>query len=253
MKRQTTAAAIAAIRLFAVAIIGATATGEETDVAPETIAYLGNVRGSWKNSVTAAANELSRHISVVLGRELAPVSWEKASGPGIILVTESKYVPDDLSVGFKGSRRDAFMIRHPYVLDGRTVCLLVANDQYGYDYPVYFFLKHFMNVDWVGPGELGEVIPSQPGWTFPGTLDVFENPDFEMRLWADRQFRMARPLLAGSSRMGFHHAFGSIYAPAKYAESDPDIYPLIAGERRVPDPKAKGPASPRLMRKCANR
>ena len=35
------------------------------------------------------------------------------------------------------------------------------------------------------------------GTTQVEKIDVIENPDFEMRLWADREFRMARPLLAG--------------------------------------------------------
>jgi len=34
----------------------------------------------------------------------------------------------------------------------------------------------------------------------------------------------------------FHHAFGRIYAPGKCAKTDPDLYPLIGGKRRVPSP-----------------
>jgi hypothetical protein len=67
----------------------------------------------------------------------------------------------------------------------------------------------------------------------PEQIDILENPDFEMRLWTGQSFT-SRPWLARSSRMGFHHALGHVFHPAKHGDS-PEVYPLIAGKRYIPE------------------
>lgn len=204
------------------------------------VAYKGVEKDSRpQHTVTFAAKKLAEYMSRVLKTEVAVSPWDKAQGEHLFLITDAKQVPSEIAQEFDGKRGDAFLIRYPYQIDGRKVCLLVAHDSKGYDFPVYEFLRRFMGVEWVGPGELGEIVPENPDWRLPDQITVLENPDFEMRHWADFTFDYARPLLAGSPRMDFHHAFGKIYPPSKYAQTDPVIYPLIDGKRYVPDPKAE--------------
>lgn len=207
------------------------------------VAYKGVEKGGRYKTVTHAATEMSKYMSKVLGTKINVVPWGKADADTIFLITESKYAPREIAKGLEGKRLDAFTIKYPCKLDGKNVCLLVSHDSYGYDYPVYYFLRRYMGVDWLGPGEAGEVIPKNPQWKLPQQIEISENPDFEMRLWDGWTIPFSRKNLAGSSRMDFHHAFGKIYAPKKYSKTDPDIYPLIDGKRFVPDPNGDHPTS----------
>jgi Domain of unknown function (DUF4838) len=204
------------------------------------IVFKGEEKGRNEHTAVNAATELAKYMSAVLNQRVRVVGWKKAKAPNIFYVTEAKYAPADVAALLRGKRGDAFVIKYPYMLNGKKVCLLVSHDKKGYDYPVYYFLNRFMGVDWVGPGEIGKVIPKNPGWKMPEQIDILENPDFEMRHWGDFKFNHARTLLAGSPRMGFHHALGNIFSPEKYGKSDPDIYPLIEGKRYIPDWKAAG-------------
>lgn len=215
-----------------------------------TVAYKGEVKGRREHTVTHAASELAEYMGRVLGTEIGTSPWEsirpprqardrqaqgrQADGGNLFLITDADHAPEDIARGLDGKRRDAFLIRYPYRIDDRKVCLLVSHDARGYDYPVYYFLKHSMGCDWLGPGATGEVVPTDPDWEMPARISVLENPDFEMRYWSDVTFGQARKLLAGSHRFDFHHAFGRVYPPEKYAASDPDVYPLIDGKRKVP-------------------
>jgi hypothetical protein len=200
-----------------------------------TVGYKGDVKHHRKQfNVSKVAGLFSNYLSRVLGTKVQTAPWQEAQGQNLFLITDASHAPAEIASELKGNRLDAFAIRYPYVLDGKKVCLIVSHDSHGYDLAVYYFLTKYVGVHWVGPGEIGEVVPVNPGWKMPEKISELQNPDFEMRHWGDYTFDHARPLLAGSIRMGFHHAFGSIYSPKKYAETDPDVYPLIEGKRRVP-------------------
>ena len=201
-----------------------------------TVGYEGDVKHHRKQfNVSKVAGLFAKYLSRVIGTEVKTSPWDKAEGKNLFLITDAIHAPAEIAAELNGKRLDAFVIRYPYVLEGKKVCIIVSHDSHGYDYPVYYFLSKYVDVHWVGPGEIGEVVPKNPGWKMPDRISVLENPDFEMRHWSDNTFDHARPLLAGShTRMGFHHAFGAIYSPKKYAQSDPDVYPLIDGKRLVP-------------------
>jgi len=205
-----------------------------------TIAYKGEVKGRPEHTVTHAAKVLGKYMGRVLGTEIKNVPWDKAEGENLFLIMDATRAPEEIARELDGKRGDAFLIRYPYEIDGRKVCLMVSHDSHGYDFPVYYFLRTFMDVDWVGPGDTGEIVPSDTDWRMPETIAVLENPDFEHRYWGDSLYQHARPLSAGSHRMGFHHALGVVFSPSKYGETDPDIYPLIDGKRYVPDWKDPG-------------
>ena len=215
-----------------------------------TVAFDGNVAGSPRYRVSTAASELAAYMAKVLGAEVKTCPLANAPAERVLVLTDCEHAPPEVGKLLEGKRRDAFVIQYPFVLDGKTVCLLVSHDIYGYDFPGYYFLTKYMDFHWVGPGDLGEVYEQKPDWALPESIDILENPDFEMRLWADRGFKMARPLLAGSNRLGFHHAFGGIFAPRKYAKTDPDIYPLIDGKRMVPETEAGAPAATQGWQPC---
>ncbi len=199
------------------------------------VGYVGDVKHHRKKfNVSKVAELFARYLSRVLDTDVQTAPWEDAEGKNLFLITDARHAPAEIASELDDKRLDAFVIRYPYIHKGRKVCLIVSHDSHGYDFPVYYFLTKYVGVHWVGPGEVGEVVPLNPGWKMPDKIADLESPHFEMRHWGDYSFDHARPLLAGSIRMGFHHAFGAIYSPKKYAETDPDVYPLIEGKRRVP-------------------
>ena len=72
---------------------------------------------------------------------------------------------------------------------------MAAHDQHATDFPGYYFLTTYLDVHWVGPGELGEVVPRKPGWHMPPRIEVIEAPQFQHRMWNGRAFN-SRPWLA---------------------------------------------------------
>lgn len=217
-----------AVLLVSVAVLGA-------PDAKWDVAYMGSETGNRPSgNVALAAGELSKYMSMVLGTEIKSVPWSKAAGKSVILVTEAKYAPPEMARRLEGKSGDAFAIRYPFDIEGRKVCLLVSHDDLAYDYPVYFFLTRFLDVHWVGPGELGEVVPDRPDWRMPEEIDVLENPDFEIMRQLLIDDVLERRWLAGSSRMQFNHAIPAIFDPQKYGKTDPDIYPLVEGKRYIP-------------------
>ncbi|MDP6357629.1 MAG: DUF4838 domain-containing protein [Planctomycetota bacterium] len=190
------------------------------------------VAGKGTKKIKEVTDELARYISKVNGKKVSSVAWQPNKGKNVFLVTEVANAPKDIAAQLEGKRGDAFAIRYPVEVDGQKVCLLVAQDEDGYDRPVYFFLNRFMNVHWVGPGELGEVITPQPDWKMPEKIDVLENPDFEMRHWYSPTFR-CRQWLAAGVRMSFHHALGHVFHPNKHKDT-PEVFPLVGGKRFIP-------------------
>ena len=108
---------------------------------------------------------------------------------------------------------------------------------------VYDLLEQ-LGVRWYFPGELGEEIPQTPtirvSW-----LENAENPDFILRdMWlayADRpgEEKQAYRTWQRHNRMGgvhaqMGHALGYIISPQEYGETHPEYFPLIDGERLVP-------------------
>ena len=182
-----------------------------------------------------AADELARYLNKVLGKEVSSVEWQPNTARSVFLVTEVSYAPSDMARQLAGKRRDAFAIRYPVEMDGQSVCLLVSQDEDGYDRAVYNFLTRFLNVHWVGPGELGEVYTPRPDWRMPESIEILENPDFEMRHWHSPAFS-CRQWLAAGVRMGFHHALGHVFHPDKHGD-EPEVYPLVGGRRFIPKPE----------------
>ncbi|HRU05702.1 MAG TPA: DUF4838 domain-containing protein, partial [Candidatus Brocadiia bacterium] len=187
-----------------------------------------------------AAIEMGGYLEKVLGAPVAVGEWRPNKAKHAFLITDVAHAPADIRQALDGKRRDAFAIRYPVKVDGQDVCVLVSQDEQAHDYPAVCFLTRFMDVHWVGPGEIGEVWEKRPDWAMPEKISVLENPAFEMRLWNSQSWK-SRKWLAGSGRMGFHHALGHVFHPAKWAEKFPEVYPLVGGNRYIPNLKADGP------------
>jgi len=184
-------------------------------------------------SVNHAAEELARHMGDVLGTDVEIAPWAKAAGENLFLVTEEQYAPEDVRRALAGKRLDAFVIKYPAVVDGRKVCLLASRDSMGYLFAVYYFLREYLGVEWVGPGEVGRIVPNRPDWSMPEQIDVLENPDYEHRAWSSPAVD-ARCWLANGRRLAFHHGMHHAFDPRRYADQ-PDLYPFYEGRRHVPD------------------
>ena len=180
-----------------------------------------------------AADELATYINKVLGKPVSSVKWQPNKAKNVFVVMQASNAPKEIAERLKDKRADAFVIRYPVEYEGQKVCLMVSQDADGHDRPIYYFLTKFMDIHWVGPGELGEVFDPKPDWTMPATIDVLENPDFEMRHWYSPSFT-CRQWLAAGVRMDFHHALGRVFSPDKHGDT-PEVYPLVKGRRFVPE------------------
>ena len=184
------------------------------------------------------AQRMAELMSRVVKTQVKAVPWEQAQADTVFVITETKHVHQQTVAPLEGKARDAFLIKYPHEMDGRKVCLLLSRDNKAYALPMYYFLRRFMDVEWVGPGKLGEVIPENPAWTIPESIDVLENPDYEHRslhIFADMD---AQAWFLNGNRMGFHHSMNKIYDPRKYADQE-EFYPYYDGMRHVADPNIK--------------
>jgi hypothetical protein len=189
-----------------------------------------------ERAAAAAALTMKEHLEKVLGTQVVATPWQATDAPHVFVITDAQHAPA-VAPRLAGKKRDAFVIDYPAQWEGRTVCLLVARDEKAYDFPVYHFLRTYMGVDWVGPGELGIVFREQSDWQMPPAIDVFDEPAYEHRMWSGNSFR-SREWLARSGRMGFHHALGNVFSPSKHGDT-PEVYPLIKGKRYVPPADGK--------------
>ena len=96
-------------------------------------------------------------------------------------MTEAQHAPQSVQDELAGKPKDAFVIKYPIMVDGKEVALLCGNDHLAYAFPVYYFLRTYMNVEWVGPEAIGEIVPSNASWTMPASIDVLREPDYDHR------------------------------------------------------------------------
>jgi hypothetical protein len=95
----------------------------------------------------------------------------------------------------------------------------------------------------VMPGDIGEVYHSIDALQIPKNLYLLNpGPDFLMRLWSGPSGFDQTVWLADNSatkRFQFHHNMYNIYPPEKFSHSNPEFYPVIRGERYLPQPGKK--------------
>ena len=195
-----------------------------------------NAKPSVYSKTDKAVSLLSEYYDKVTGKKLEVKEFGSIEQTeNIFLIVDAENLNEVDKSKFSKTARDSVMIKYPYNYKKKTVCLLASYDHCSSDYPVYYFLSTFMDFHWIGPGELGEVYSKIPNWKIPDTIDVFEEPDFEMRTWATPDFT-GRQWLAWSGRMHWHHNIGSVFHPNKYGKKYPEVYPMLKnGKRFIPD------------------
>ncbi|MBO5793109.1 MAG: DUF4838 domain-containing protein [Lentisphaeria bacterium] len=186
-------------------------------------------------TLEATAALFAKRLSQTLKQEIKVVPFEKADAQTIFLITREAVAGGEYSKVLSGKPKDSFIIRYPVTFKGKkNVCLLMSRDAWGYCYPGNFFLRKYLGVDIVLPGELGLVIPDNSKWQMPGKINVQESPDFNTRAWTMNSYidkELSRMYLGESRRNISWHTFGVVINPKKYGKKHPEYFPLVRGKR----------------------
>lgn len=136
-----------------------------------------------------------------------------------------------LDPGFADGAIDAYVIEFPAP---GAIVILGATDS-GTEFGVYGFLKRFLGVRWLLPGEHGRDVPEAATIVIPDE-PVRDEPAFMSRLFSGG--RAAAVEWARRNGMhgtiSFHHNLRELYKPEVFAEEHPEFFPLVNGERFNP-------------------
>ncbi len=185
-----------------------------------------------------AARELRHYVEAICGVEL-PLNQDakKVAGTGLYIggcepTTEADFPAEDLNPETYAIRvRDGsvfFTGRHPT--------------------PTYFavisFIEDALGVRWFAPGEQWEYVPDgQAGELVVEVNEVVKVPDTSPRVWSGHSWneKWAAWNLHNKTilsevvpRRQFQNRLYTVFPPEKYAETHPEYYPLIDGERWIP-------------------
>lgn len=201
-------------------------------------------------SATKAAAELQHYIERISGATLPIVKHgqdvpAELKGKARLLVGASpETAAHKLNIP-TGDNRDH--TAEGFVLATRGTDVIIAgNEGPLYDGTLYaaYELLEQLGVRWYFPGAFGEVVPGDKSITVPA-LDLRQTPSFVMRNiwmsgWAANSGDFPQYLLRNKGTERGFFAFpadGSIHRlapPAKYAESDPQIYAMARDGVRYP-------------------
>lgn len=125
---------------------------------------------------------------------------------------------------------DGFLIAVP----DRSRVLLAGATPQGTEFAVYDFLERELGVRWLFPGELGEHVPSHEDLCVSGP-DLLSEPAFLSRLFfvrgeGGREWTRRNRV---HSRIEFHHNISKLI-PISFTKTNPEFFPLIDGNRRLP-------------------
>ena len=199
-------------------------------------------------TLESTAQLFAKRLSQTLKQTVSVVPFEKADAETLFLITREATAGDEYSKILAGKPKDSFIIRYPVTFKGKkNVCLLMCRDAWGYCYPGNFFLRKYLGVDIVLPGEIGLVIPDNSKWQMPAKINVQESPDFNTRAWTMNSYidkELSRMYLGESRRNISWHTFGLVIDPKKYGKSHPEYFPLVRGKRHNSPNKQLGDWAP---------
>jgi len=177
-----------------------------------------------------AAQELQTYVRKITGAEL-PVKTEADAPAGATVHVGRTKRAEERCPELAELDRDGFLAR----TEGNTL-FLVGRTGPGTEFAVYWFLQKVGGVRWFMPMEIGEVVPKRPTLAVP-TLDERQEPDFLSRLYSGlpgaEGARWAKRNLM-RRRFNFHHNLLNVIKPSQYGPTNPDFFPLVNGERRIP-------------------
>ncbi|MEA3401454.1 MAG: DUF4838 domain-containing protein [Armatimonadota bacterium] len=183
-----------------------------------------------------AAEELADVLERITGAGVPVVEAAPGQGPRALVgaAAEGAFTTDEIA----GLSYDGYRIRargEVLAIAGRTP----AGTMNG----VCGFLQDHLGVRWFMPSELFEVLP-ETSTIRVAECDELEQPTFDCRLFSGldgnyqeawrRHLRLSVRSWEVPFAAGFSHWLYGLFPPSKFAETDPEIYPIINGERVRP-------------------
>ena len=186
--------------------------------------------------VEEAATDLQRYIELVTGRTL-PFGEERPDAT-CIHIGQTRYVKA-MRLGLEHLDYDGFIICTRF--RGNVPQLIIAGrTPVGTSSGVNYFLRRYVGVQWLFPGELGEIVPKRTNIAIPAELDDKQEPDYLQREhWVAGQPKAwgafeARSLMRSAfPRTVVGHSIPEAIHPDMYGEH-PEYFPLIDGKRFKP-------------------
>ncbi len=194
-----------------------------------------------------AAEELQHYIRAMSGAVLPiqymqPYELEAAyyEGTQLLVVAIGEETARQFGLDVPRLEPEGFF----QMCDGTGLLGVLGKDPEGLMFGVYDLLEQ-LGVRWYMPTDLGEHIPVRETIEV-GYLGNAESPDFILRdMWlaySDRpesekqayaRWRTRNKM--GGIRASMGHSLGGIISPAEYGEAHPEYFPLIDGERMIPE------------------
>ncbi|HCU38687.1 MAG TPA: hypothetical protein DGT21_25710 [Armatimonadetes bacterium] len=221
--------------------------------------------------VQFAAEELVYHVKRATGAELAVVAESAMPADAPVIVLGGCRASAEAGLGFDGTDPNAWTIRltddRLYMLgddsDGPAAWILHGNrTRVGTLFAVYSFLEQRLDVKWLWPGELGEVIPptddiavdawnetSRPAfvhtrWRDGGAILTGEAgwaaPEARSRFLNEQGKWLRRHRFALGRNMDMAHAFTTWWD--RYHETHPEYFNLLPDGTRRSDATYHGGA-----------
>jgi len=194
------------------------------------------------SEVVEAAQELAGYLDRITGAAWDVVAeGEGGDGPGIFVGVTRR--GRDAGVQTDGLAPDGFRIR-----TAAGGVFIVGADDAGTRFGVYELLEEHCGCRWFAPGEIGEVVPSDPGLAIPD-LDYSEEPSFPSRsIWLSWGYKIDREKYRRYAAWCRHNRLGGVDSnmghnlhaalPYELFDGDPELFPLIDGHRFRPSREA---------------
>lgn len=131
-----------------------------------------------------------------------------------------------LDLNLKDMKRDGFVIAFP---DEKNIAIVGPTD-WGTEFGVYEFLERYAGVRWVMPGPHGDDVPPHPTLAI-SPKEVRQEPAYISRSIGGRIFARRNRM---HSWITHGHNLDSLFPPSRYAETHPEFYPILDGERYIP-------------------
>ncbi|MGD9496938.1 MAG: DUF4838 domain-containing protein [Armatimonadota bacterium] len=183
------------------------------------------------DQVSRAVAELVSCVQEASGATLTISADAPADAPAIH-VGQTAFV-HSLDLDFGELDGDGYVIQVP----ADDTVVIVGPTPFGTEFGVYGFLKRYLGVRWLLPGESGRDVPAARTITIPDE-PVRDEPAFMSRLFsggrgAPNDWAVKNGM---HGTISFHHNLLNLYDPEVFAEEHPEFYPIVNGERYIPGP-----------------